>query len=69
MPKFWRKYLELKAGIVNLKTGTAFRCVIWQQKREFLVLRNAEILTEGNQKKLDGEVVVQLSEVEFIQVI
>lgn len=55
--------------IVTLKTGTAFRGVLFDSDPGSLVLRNAEILSQGVKAPLsvDGEVLMQFSEVEFIQ--
>lgn len=66
---YFRPYPELKAGIVNLKNGgPSFRGVIWQKRGPFLVLRNAELLRNDGARPLDGEVIVQLADIEFIQV-
>lgn len=67
----FRPYPELKAAIVNLKSGTSFRGVIWQVKRPFLVVRNVEVLSQADRKTrvLSGEVVVLLEHVDFIQVV
>lgn len=66
----FRPYPELKSAIVNLKSGTSFRGVIWRVKRPFLVIRNVNVLTQAGNKltTLNGEVVVLLADVDFIQV-
>lgn len=66
----FRPYPELKSAIVNLKSGTSFRGVVWRVRGPFLVVRNAEVLAQGDKKikQLSGEVVVRLSDVDFIQV-
>lgn len=67
-------YLELKQVIVNLKTGTAFRGVVYKQADGWLVLRSAEIVADrgkplaGKAPALDGEVLVMRGDVDFIQV-
>ena len=71
---FWdrlRTYPELRTGIVNLTSGTAFRGVIWRRSGPYMVLRNAEMLLDrGRPEKraVDGEVAVKLADVDFIQV-
>jgi small nuclear ribonucleoprotein (snRNP)-like protein len=54
--------------IVNMKTGRAFRGILWKQAGSLLVLRNAEML-EPNRPPVpvDGQVVIERTEVEFIQ--
>jgi len=67
-----RPYPELKTAIVNLSSGTAFRAVIWRRTGPFIVLRNAEMLQDrGSNERhvVNGEVVVKLSDIDFIQVI
>jgi len=69
MLNFWRKYPELRTVIVNLKTGTSFRGVIWQRRADYLILKNAFQMIENDiRKSLDGEVLVLMADVEFIQV-
>ncbi|MCB9135141.1 MAG: hypothetical protein H6636_06930 [Anaerolineales bacterium] len=68
-----RSYPELKAGVVNLKSGTAFRGVVWKKKGGWLVLRGCEILAERGQpvqtRRVDGEVIVRMEDVDFVQVL
>jgi len=55
-----------------MKSGTSFRGVVWKVAGTFVVLRNAEILQDlGKSARhvVDGEVVVNLSEIDFIQVV
>jgi len=68
------KYPEVKTAIVNLKSGTAFRGVIYRHGSEFMVLKNAEILADRGKnvepaKKLDGDTMVLLDEIDFVQVL
>jgi len=67
---FWRSYVLCKQAIVNTKTGKAFQGVIWARKGEYLVLRDTELLRgRGERLSVDGEVVVPLSNIEFIQLV
>ena len=66
----FRPYPELRTVIVNLKSGTAFRGVVWRRRGPFIILKNAELLKDqagGN--RLDGEVLVERDDIEFIQVL
>ncbi len=68
----FRPYPTLKTGIVNLVSGTAFKGVIWRRRGPWLVLRQAELLSDrGNPAsgKVDGEVLVALADIDFIQVV
>lgn len=64
------RYPTLRRVIVNTKTDKAIRGVLWQRRRGYLVLREAEILKRGAETaKVDGEVVVPADNVDFIQVV
>lgn len=68
----FRPYPELKVGIVNLKSGTAIRGVVWKVSGPYMVIRNAELLQDrGKDARLvmDGEAVVRLADVDFVQVL
>lgn len=56
--------------IVNLKNQTrAFRGVLWQETGGWLVLKHAEVLEDRSAPKpVDGEVLIERRDVDFIQV-
>lgn len=58
-----------RTAIVNTKTDQAFRGVLWKVRGRLIVLRNAQIYTGGESKPVDGEVVLDRSNVDFIQII
>ena len=55
--------------IVTLKSGAAFQGVLWEQDRQALVLRDASALPGSNQQPVpvDGELVVLLADVDYLQ--
>lgn len=56
--------------ILNLKNDRSFRGILWERRFGVLVLRQAELLKPGGQAvKMDGELVVFKSDVDFIQVV
>lgn len=64
----WRRNVTRRSGIVNLKSGRTFRGIIWKQSGPLIVLRHAEMLEVGRQPvPVDGEVVIQRDEIDFIQ--
>ena len=64
------RYPTLRRVIVNTKTDRAFRGVLWQRRRGYLVLRECELLKRGAETaKVDGEVVVPAENIDFIQVV
>jgi small nuclear ribonucleoprotein (snRNP)-like protein len=70
----WRflepSYPYRETVIVNLKSGKAFRGVLWQRTGSFVVLKNAELLRQREQPlALDGDTLVPFGDVEFMQVV
>ncbi len=54
--------------IVHTRSKQSIRGVLWGQKGGYLILRNAELLEHGKAIPLDGETVVDRSNVDFMQV-
>lgn len=68
--KLFERYPERRTVVVNTKTKFVFRGVLWERGRRFLVLRDAEMLRpRGETVRMDGEVVVEWQNVDFIQVV
>ena len=73
----WQKlinpYPQLRRAIVNLKTGTVFRAIVYRRTGPFLVLRQVEMLSDRDSKMephvTNGEVLIQMTDIDFIQVI
>lgn len=64
------RYPTLRRVVVNTKTDRAFRGVLWRRRRGYLVLRNAEIVKPGGETvHMDGEVVIEAANVDFMQVL
>jgi len=67
---WWCRYPCYRTVIVNTRTDRAFRGVLWHRRGGYLVLRNAEILKpRGETVSVDGEVVIDAANVDFIQVV
>ncbi len=74
---WWRRlfyqYPLLRRVIVNLKSGTVFRAIVYRRTGPFLVLRQVELLSDRDSKidprATNGEVLVQMTDVDFIQVL
>jgi hypothetical protein len=70
--RLFDRYPTLKKVIVNLKgaEAPAFRGVLWQRRGGYLVLRDAQMLRPRMEAvTMDGEVLVPVTNVEFMQVI
>lgn len=68
MRRSYRDFLA-RTLIVNLKTGHAFRGVLWSESRDLLVLRNAQLHAHGDTTAVDGEVVIERANIDFIQAV
>ncbi|MGW7247707.1 hypothetical protein [Streptomyces decoyicus] len=65
----WRRTAVRKRVVVNLP-GRAFSGILWAKRGPLLVLRDAELLEAGREPQpVDGEVVIERSQVEFTQVL
>jgi hypothetical protein len=63
-------YPCLRRVIVNTRTDKTFRGVLWRRRGDYLVLRDAQLLkAKGELIPLDGEVVIDAANVDFIQVV
>jgi len=63
------RYPCLRQVVVNTKTELAFRGVLWRRRRGYLVLRNVTMLRpRGESQAIDGEVLIESLNVDFIQV-
>lgn len=66
---WWRRTALRRRVVVNLE-DKAFRAVLWAKRGPLLVLRDVELLEAGREPQaMDGEVVVERTRVEFIQVL
>jgi hypothetical protein len=65
---WWRRSAVRRRVVVNLE-DKAFSGVLWAKRGPLLVLRDVTLMQHGAaETPMDGEVVVERSRVEFIQV-
>lgn len=55
--------------VVNLRTDKAIQGVLWAQRGPLLVIRSSILHDSGRQTPVDGGVIVERSNVDFVQVI
>lgn len=67
---FWaRRLVARKRVLVRLHSGTALTGVLWQRRGRLLVLKQATLLeVDAEPAQMDGDVVVDRDQVEFLQV-
>ncbi len=62
-------YPFVRRVIVVTRTDRTFKGVLWRRRRGFLVLREAALLEHGKQTPMDGELVIDRANVDFMQVL
>ncbi len=66
----WRRSAVRRRVIVNLKSNKAFAGLLWAQRGPLLILKDAQLLEGGREAtRVDGEVIVERSNVDFVQVL
>lgn len=72
---FGPRYPEVRRVIINLKSGTALKGLLYKHLDQYIVLREA-VLYQATGKPVgqapaavDGEVLVRQADVDFIQVV
>lgn len=67
----WRRAAVRRDVLVNLRTGKAIRGVMWASRGPLLVLKDAELVEANGSPpiRLDGDVIVERSNLDFVQVI
>lgn len=70
LSSLFRRYPTLRRVVVNTRTDRSFRGVLWRRRWGYLVLRDVELVkTGGETVRMDGEVVIEGANVDFIQVL
>jgi small nuclear ribonucleoprotein (snRNP)-like protein len=65
----WRRTAIRRRVIVNLKTDKAVSGVLWAKRGALLVLKDAQLHESGRATAVDGELVIERSNVDFVQVL
>ena len=55
--------------LVNLRSGKAIAGVLWRRGPRFLRLRGAELIEGDRRYPVDGEVLIEWANVDFVQVL
>lgn len=68
-PDFEERTLLRRQVIVNAKTNKAYKGVIWKKHDPYLVMRDVALHENGQWRGVDGEVVVHVNTIDFVQVL
>lgn len=69
MARSYGKLAMSRRVMVNLTTGTAIDGVLWDERVPLIVLRDANVHTNGQTAPLDGEVIIERDRIDFVQVV
>lgn len=68
VPWAWQRIVTRKNVVVNLKSGTTVRGVAYRKRGPLLVLKSPEWNNGTAFTKMDGDAVVRIVDIDFIQV-
>lgn len=69
MARSYGKLALNKRIMVNLTTGTAIDGVLWDDRGPLIVLKDANVHTNGQSAALDSEVIIDRARIDFVQVL
>ena len=69
MARSYRKIAMNRRVVVNLTSGAAIDGVLWDDRGPLIVLKDANLHNEGGSAPLDGEVIVERTRIDFVQVV
>jgi len=68
--RLWRRWPVLERVIVNTRSGLVFRGVLAMRRRDYVVIRAAQMVKgTGEVVPVDGEVLVERTNLDFIQIL
>jgi len=67
-PSPWAEKVR-RPAVVTLRSGVAFQGLVWSVEGDLMVLREAAIVTPDGPTPADGEVVLERSQVDYVQVL
>lgn len=68
MPWAWQRAIVRKSVVVNLKSGTTVKGIAYRKRGPLLVLKNPEWNNGTAFMKMDGDAVVRITDIDFMQV-
>lgn len=69
MARSYRRLALNRRVMVNLTTGDAIGGVLWDDRGPLIVLRDANLYTDGGTSGLDGDAVIERDRIAFVQVL
>ena len=65
----WRRTLYRHRVLLTTRTGRTFAGIVWVRRGPLLILIDAEAVDGGRQVPLDGQLVIDRANVDFVQVL
>lgn len=69
MAKSYGRLAANRRVMVNLTTGTAVDGILWDDRGPLIVLKDANIHTNGQSAPVDREVIIERDRIDFVQVV
>lgn len=69
MARSYGKLAMSRRVMVNLSAGNAIDGILWDDRGSLIVLRDANLHSDGGSAPLDGEVIVERDRIAFVQVV
>lgn len=69
MARNYTRLVVSRRVMVNLTTGSAVEGVLWDERGPLIVLRDAQLHTDGGTSPLDGDVIVERDRIAFVQAV
>lgn len=69
MPRTYRAIAISRRVVVQLKTGAAIDGILWDERGQLIVLRDGHLHNEGGSSPMDGEVIIDRLNIDWIQVV
>lgn len=59
-----------RKAVINTKSDKSFVGIIWERRRDYLILKDAQMLRPREEAiQMDGEVLIFVQDVEFMQLV
>lgn len=69
MARSYGKLAMNRRIVVNLSSGSAIDGVLWDDRGPLVVLRDANLHSDGGSAPLDGDVIIERDRIAFVQVV
>lgn len=69
MARSYKRLAMSKRVMVNLLSGSAIDGILWDDRGSLIVLRDGNLHSEGGSAPLDGDILIEREQINFVQVV